>query len=44
MKARKKKRTTYEEALKKLYAGEWDNERFNDAIFEGEIELPQENN
>lgn len=40
MKDKKAKKISYEDALKKLYSGDWDNERFNDAILDGEVEAP----
>ena len=33
---------SYAQALAKLNSGDWDNERFNDAILFGEIEMPPE--
>lgn len=33
---------SYEEALEKLNNGEWDNERFNDAVRDGELIMPKE--
>ena len=35
------KQITYEEALAKLNSGDWDNERFNDAIMDGEVKVPK---
>ena len=37
-----KKKMSYEDALAKLNSGDWDNERFNDAIMDGEVEMPKE--
>ena len=39
---KKTKKISYEEALAKLNSGDWDNERFNDAIMDGEVEMPKE--
>ena len=33
---------SYQEALEKLNNGEWDNERFNDAVRDGELIMPKE--
>ena len=39
---KKTKKISYEDALAKLNSGDWDNERFNDAIMDGEVEMPKE--
>ena len=41
-KKKRNKKISYEDALTKLYSGDWDNERFNDAIMDGEVELPED--
>lgn len=42
LKEKKTKKMSYEDALAKLYSGDWDNERFNDAIMDGEVEMPKD--
>ena len=37
-----KKKMSYEDAVAKLNSGEWDNERFHDAIMDGEVEEPDD--
>ena len=39
---KKSKKISYEDALAKLNSGDWDNERFNDAIMDGEVEMPED--